>query len=772
MPLNFSRRDHRTSAELTRAGQAARQQVATTSELFMRRFVDIWLLFGLGLWWLLYLKLPAHQYPGPLMLLAAASAKWAMLSGRMRLARHLIVLAWSGFVLLMPLLLNGVRSPLLLFMPPLLMMAGWMLGRRALGWLAVLYTCGVLFYWLAEAGGLLAPELPTRSAVTWMVVLMLAVACTGCLVRALVGNYEASYGLEMDLQRQLAEALARAEKANRELAAVLKFNATILLNSPLPIGVYATDGRCVEANEAFAQLVGASREALLEQNFHQLESWRASGLLEQVLHALADDQPRQLEADLVTSFGRAISVEASIQVTQLNGERHVLLQLFDLGQRKQIELRLRDALAEGRRLRDAMETVSAYIYIKDCAGRYLYVNNKVCELFGCAAAAIVGQTDERFFNLSLSDDLRRNDRRVLGHGERIESEEVNYIGATGEKRYYWTVKSPILDGEGAISGMCGISTDITEFKRVEEELKRTRGAAELANRELTAVLKFNESILLHSPLPMRVFGADGRCIEANEAFARLVGAGRIELLGQSAYEASLWHVQALADDCSQAQITHCVQRREVQVGTRGGRDIWLEARIVPLEANGGSHLLAQFVDLTERKRLEQELRLLAFYDALTQLPNRRLLLDRLKQAVHASKRRASYAAVLFLDLDKFKLLNDTHGHDAGDQLLVGVARRLRALVRQADTVARLGGDEFVLLLENLGPDPVAAQAHVDAVAEKVAHTLGHEYQLGELRYFCSVSIGTCLFDGQLHDPDEILKRADGAMYRVKRGGAG
>ena len=165
---------------------------------------------------------------------------------------------------------------------------------------------------------------------------------------------------------------------------------------------------------------------------------------------------------------------------------------------------------------------------------------------------------------------------------------------------------------------------------------------------------------------------------------------------------------------------------------------------------------------------QQELRNLAYHDALTQLPNRRQLLDRLKHAVAAGKRHHSHGAVLFLDLNKFKQLNDTHGHEVGDQLLMAVARRLQQATRETDLVARLGGDEFVVLLEDLGPDPARAREYAAQVADKIELALAGEYILGPIRYQSSASIGIGLFNGGHADPDDIIKAADSAMYENKK----
>jgi diguanylate cyclase (GGDEF)-like protein/PAS domain S-box-containing protein len=182
---------------------------------------------------------------------------------------------------------------------------------------------------------------------------------------------------------------------------------------------------------------------------------------------------------------------------------------------------------------------------------------------------------------------------------------------------------------------------------------------------------------------------------------------------------------------------------------------------------------------TARNALQEQIRQLAFIDPLTQLPNRRLLDDRLNQALAASKRSGLYGALMFLDLDNFKPLNDTHGHGAGDMLLAEVARRLTAFVRETDTVARLGGDEFVVLLNELHADKATSTEQAGAVAEKIRVALAEPYQLtvtqpGDpvttVEHHCSASIGVVLFVNHLSSQVDLMKWADAAMYQAKDAG--
>lgn len=172
-------------------------------------------------------------------------------------------------------------------------------------------------------------------------------------------------------------------------------------------------------------------------------------------------------------------------------------------------------------------------------------------------------------------------------------------------------------------------------------------------------------------------------------------------------------------------------------------------------------------DVTERKRAEAQIERLAFYDPLTGLCNRRLFHDRLEQAQSASTRSQQWAAVCFIDLDNFKDLNDTQGHDQGDLLLQQVGKRVHAAVRDQDTVARLGGDEFVVLLEELGSDEAQAALYANAVGEKLLETLNHPYTLMRGEHHNTPSLGLTLFKDHQERIEDVLKRADLAMYQSK-----
>lgn len=210
-----------------------------------------------------------------------------------------------------------------------------------------------------------------------------------------------------------------------------------------------------------------------------------------------------------------------------------------------------------------------------------------------------------------------------------------------------------------------------------------------------------------------------------------------------------------------------------------GSEFVAEVTLSSITAGERSIIYCVWRDITERKRMEQQIRTLAFHDQLTNLPNRRLLDDRLRQAVAAGKRSGCFGALMILDLDNFKPLNDTHGHAAGDQLLIEVAQRLKGCVRETDTVARFGGDEFVVLLSELGTDERQAIEHAEIVSEKIRASLAQPHRLTVKRrgrprtaieHKCTTSVGVALFRNHGALQEDIIKRADAAMYEAKEAG--
>ncbi|WP_394788435.1 EAL domain-containing protein [Rhodoferax sp.] len=272
---------------------------------------------------------------------------------------------------------------------------------------------------------------------------------------------------------------------------------------------------------------------------------------------------------------------------------------------------------------------------------------------------------------------------------------------------------------------------------------------------------------------MAITDAQRHILRVNPAFTEITGYSEQEAVGQSLNMLNSGRharnfYQAMWDSVEATG----TWRGEVWNRRKNG-DIYPDARTTTAVKNGEgevTHYVNTFNDITQRKAAEEEINQLAFYDPLTHLPNRRLLLDRLRQALILHARNGHYGALQFIDLDNFKALNDTLGHDMGDLLLQQVAVRLTECVRAADTVARLGGDEFVVLLVQLGSDREEAAAHAEAVGEKVRNAITQPYHLATHEHQLSASLGITLYQGEQESIDDLLKQADLAMYQAKSAG--
>ena len=298
----------------------------------------------------------------------------------------------------------------------------------------------------------------------------------------------------------------------------------------------------------------------------------------------------------------------------------------------------------------------------------------------------------------------------------------------------------------------------------------------LAERERAYYRQFSDSNAV-----MLMLRRDGSVLDANKAALVFYGyANRAQMLALRIHDISCRTEQEIS--ATLGELSHDVGRFFESRHRRADgtvRDVSVSSSPVIHDEQAALHEI--ITDITDRKRAEAEIESLAFYDPLTHLPNRRLLLDRLRQALAAATRSQAQGALLFIDLDNFKTLNDTHGHEKGDLLLQQTAQRLSACIRVDDTVARLGGDEFVVMLKDLSPHNAEAAAQVEAVGAKVLAALKLPYPLGGVEHQGSGSVGIALFGGLPSEPDmpvstgestvdELFKRADMALYQAKNMG--
>ncbi|KFI07570.1 bifunctional diguanylate cyclase/phosphodiesterase [Massilia sp. BSC265] len=321
----------------------------------------------------------------------------------------------------------------------------------------------------------------------------------------------------------------------------------------------------------------------------------------------------------------------------------------------------------------------------------------------------------------------------------------------------------------------GLAATLGEVHGFAETLEIKQEKLHELNAELrltsAAVARLNDMVLIAHAIDAP--GAQQPIISANEAFEYRTGYRRDEIIGRSM---RLLHGPDTDPD-EVARILSAVARNEpvkaeLLLYTKAGEAFWAEMEMVPFASDGGrsTHWVVVGRDITERRNSAKAIHHLAFYDVLTGLPNRRLFTERLDALVDARNAGGALGAVLFIDLDNFKYVNDARGHATGDALLRSAAERLVATVRARDTVARLGGDEFVILLNDLGDDPDTAAAAALKVAHKVQAVLGEEVTIDDHVYRSTGSIGVALPLRAGQTAHDLLREADTAMYQAKASG--
>lgn len=416
------------------------------------------------------------------------------------------------------------------------------------------------------------------------------------------------------------------------------------------------------------------------------------------------------------------------------------------------------------------ENAGRAIILTDIAGVIFYFNQMAQRMLGYAWDEVVYRATPMLFHLpeeveqrarQLSDELQRPiapgfETFVAGLSRRPhEDGEWTYVRKDGAQVPVSLSVSALHDEQGVVCGYLGIAADISVRRAMEEELRIA-------------------AIAFASQAAIMVTDARQRILRVNPAFSRLTGYTAEEAIGQTpqllksgrqdkAFYEAMW---LALNETGHWQGEIWNRRKSGEIFPE-----FLTISAVRDERGQTTHFVSTFSDITNLKDAESEIHHLAFYDPLTALPNRRLLLNRIDKACAAGKRSGQYGALLIIDIDHFKMLNDTLGHDYGDQLLVEVAKRLVDCIREGDTAARQGGDEFVVMLEELGGEAENAGIQAETVAEKIRAELGCRYLLnGETEYVRSASIGISLFRGQEKSADVLLKQADIALYKAKDAG--
>jgi diguanylate cyclase (GGDEF)-like protein/PAS domain S-box-containing protein len=410
---------------------------------------------------------------------------------------------------------------------------------------------------------------------------------------------------------------------------------------------------------------------------------------------------------------------------------------------------------ERQLLRTLVDAMPDAIYAKDLESRFVFGNVAVARMLGAAAPQdLLGKTDFDFFPAELAAKFFADEQAIIRAGKAlIDHEEVISADQRGEIGWHSTTKVPIHDSDGKLTGIVGIGRNLTARKQTEQALR-------LRNRAIESSVN---AILITD------FGKPDNPIEyVNPAFERITGYRAEEALGRSMSflfadeqeQVGVVEIQAALQGEQEA-------RAVLRSFRKDGSLFWNDLHVAPVrdEAGNVTHFVWIVNDITEARNYEEQLRRQANYDALTGLPNRNLLEDRLTQAMAHARRTALQLAVLFLDLDRFKFINDSFGHAVGDALLKAIGLRLTQTVRESDTVARLGGDEFVIVTSGFTHTDEAA-----SVAQKVLGMLAEPFKVEGQEIHVTASIGVSVYPEDGDSTDTLLKNADAAMYRAKEEG--
>ncbi len=541
------------------------------------------------------------------------------------------------------------------------------------------------------------------------------------------------------------------ERKQAEAAALLasQYARSLIEASLDPLVTISAEGKITDVNTATEQVTGVDRASLTGSDFadYFTDPEKARAGYQQVFsNGFVTDYPLAIRH----RSGKLTDVlyNASVYLDRYGQVRGVFAVARDITERKQMEARLKDSES---RLRAIIENEPECIKIVDANGSLMQMNPaglKMIEaecaeqVIGKSVLSVIAPEHRKAF-------ADMHERIIAGNTEQLEYE---IIGIKGGRRWVDTHAVPMKEADGHTVHLA-VTRDIHERKQAEHQL-----------RIAATVFESQEG--------MMVTDANQIILKVNKAFTRITGYRAEDVIGKiPRILQSGRHNQAFYD--AMWEKVHKTGAWEGEVwNCRKNGEIYPEyLAIAAVENQKGviTHYVGTLTDITLRKANEEEIERLAFYDPLTRLPNRRLLQDRLKTALALSHRSGRKGALLFIDLDNFKALNDTLGHAMGDLLLQQVAERLIAGVRENDTVARLGGDEFVVMLEGLNEQMVEAVNQSEAIGNKILTAINQPFQLGPHEYISTPSIGVALFDGCDH-ADELLKRADIAMYQAKTSG--
>jgi diguanylate cyclase (GGDEF)-like protein/PAS domain S-box-containing protein len=540
--------------------------------------------------------------------------------------------------------------------------------------------------------------------------------------------------------------LRRAQDAYGQVVAEEK-----LVLDTLPVGVaFMVERMIVRCNRRLEQMLGYGPGELNGKSTRVLypsdEVWRSAG---EGYGLLRGGAVHEGEMKLQRKDGTVLYTQVVARATEPDAPQASLIITFsDISERHAAELALRKSEAMFRNL---VETSNDLVWSLDAAGRWTYLSPDAARrIYGCEPGELLG----RELRGMCVPEVAERDAAVFGRilaGEAMFDYETRHLRRDGSHVDLSFNAIPLRDATGAVLGATGTARDVSLEKaaaaELHESVERLRLAVDTADLQYWEWDRETDSMRF------------GRGPQAGAHDARRMRFG--EYLVQVHEEDR----ERLRDASLATQHSGEPYELEFRIIGRSGRVRWMHARgkAIPDRRGEISRVIGVSQDITERKRQEEEARFLAYHDTLTGLPNRRLLDDRLRQAVFLAQRRDARVAVMVVDLDRFKQVNDALGHRAGDSVLREAAHRIAGCVRKADTLARHGGDEFVVVIPDLHQD-----GDCQVVAEKILRSLEPPFVVDGREFTIGASIGVSLYPADAGDGEGVLRNADAAMYRAKQ----
>ncbi|MCA9266373.1 MAG: diguanylate cyclase, partial [Planctomycetales bacterium] len=567
---------------------------------------------------------------------------------------------------------------------------------------------------------------------------------------ALVRSAEIIDELE-ETKRQLAESRQLAEEAARDNQTLAD---TVLQGVNDPI-LLLKDGLCVACNRRVEEFFGVTADACLETCPIDILAPSESGTGESTpvergaRETIYERALREGLYQFETVLTRLGNVETWCEITMnrfpFKQEDHVLVVVRDISERKTFEeelLRNRDFLL------NIINAVPDQIFVKSADRRIVLVNDAFCQAHDVLRDQVTGETADFLFAPEVAPEIDRVESRVIGAGQ-VETMEVECRPDGQEPRILSVKKSRYRDPVSDERMIVTTSRDVTD------------------ERAKSARMRLLASVFTNATEGVAILDPDGIVCEANPTFRRMLRRRNQSVEQSRLDELMEWRGQQFDGILGDVRAGRAWAGQMKFTPDQGGEHMF-RVSFGPLpDEHGQVHkIIALFSDISELHKSRELLRKQVLHDSLTGLPNRRYFRDRVAEAVRRSSTQGKRFAIAFLDLDDFKDVNDTLGHNIGDELLRIVARRIRSTLRDDCFVARFGGDEFAVLI----PDIDAGRQRVRNIAARISRVLQEPFRIGDAEAFVGVSIGTTVYPDHTSDPDELLRNADVAMYAAKSAG--